>query len=214
MDISKVDTLRDALVEVRKAHRLVYSFQERMLSLAYFIGKSLGLGEPSGVKHFSDSIGEYRGRNELKIWNEMWAWDFVYSYLFEYFFGELDMDDGSIISFSLVQYADTGYFDSEIVDRLDIAHFADPKSSSSKILFVLEDIPKGKVSEFVDLDEIVLNKEYASSKHTESEVSGKKTRLLLYSIPLERFVDERSSIDALKEYLAFLKRKDIEIELE
>ncbi len=144
----------------------------------------------------------------------MWAWDFVYSYLFEYFFGESDMDDGSKISFSLVQYADTGYFDSEIVDRLDIAHFADPKSSSSKILFVLEHIPKGKVSEFVDLDEIVLNKEYASSKHTESEVSGKKTRFLLYSIPLERFVDERSSIDALKEYLAFLKRKDIEIELE
>ena len=35
MDSSKIDVLKEALVEIRKAHRLVYSFQERMLSLVY-----------------------------------------------------------------------------------------------------------------------------------------------------------------------------------
>lgn len=213
MDNSKVNNLKEALVEVRKAHRLVYSFQERMLSLMSFIGNRLDLCEPVGVKHFSDSIAEYRGHSGLKIWNEMWAWDFVYSYVFEYYFDETEMDDGSKFRLSIVQYSDTGYFDSEAKDRLDIAHFANPANSESKLLFIMEVIPKGKTTEYDDLGEIILNKEYASAKHTESEIQGKKSRLLLYSIPLERFVDERSTNEALEEYLAFLKGKDIELEL-
>ena len=211
MDNSKVKNLKEALVEVRKAHRLVYSFQERMLSLISYIGNRLDLCQPVGVKHFSNSIAEYRGHSGLKIPNGMWAWDYVYSYVFEYYFDETEMNDGSKFRLSIVQYADTGYFDADVKDRRDIVHYSKPVDSASKLLFILEDIPKGKTTEYDDLQEIIHNKEYASAPHTESEIQGKKSRLLLYSIPLERFADVRSTNEALDEYLAFLKGKDIEL---
>ena len=53
-------------------------------------------------------------------------------------------------------------------------------------------------------------------RHTETVLEPKgtgKNQLLLYSIPLERFVDEQSSVAALKEYLAFLAKHDIELQL-
>lgn len=213
MDNSKVETLKEALVEVRKAHRLVYSFQERMLSLVYYIGNKLDLGRPTGIKRFSNPIGGYRGRAGLKIDNGMWAWDFVYSYVFEYYFDEAELPDGAKYMLSIVQFADTGYFDSNAKDCLDITHFANPDSSMSKLLFILEKHPKGKSTDYMDLGEYIHNKEYASKQHTRTDLTLGKNRLLLYSIPLERFADEKTTLNALQEYLAFLKSKDLEIEL-
>ena len=213
MDNNRVETLREALVDVRKAHRLVYSFQERMLSLAIFIGNRLDLGQPYGIKRFSDPISSARGRNGLKISNEMWAWDFVYSYVFEYYFDEVVHKDDSKFKLSIVQYADTGFFDSNTKDYLDITRFASPEVSKSKLLFVLEWHPKGESADYLDLEEYVHNKDYASANHSVTDLTLDNKRLLLYSIPLERFVDENATLEALQEYLSFLKSKGIELEI-
>ena len=219
MDTNKVESLKELLIDVRKAHRLVYSFQERMLSLVNFIRAHLDFHELLGVKHYSNTMDKVTGAEKHRMPVDMWAWDFIYSYVFEYFIGSMNMDDGSTIQLSIVQYADTGFFDSETEDRRDISHFAAPKDSASKIMFVMEHTPKGKKQiwkDWADLRPYIMNKEYASSKHQSSELfpNGQgKTRLLLYSMPLERFVDERSSIESLKEYLAFLKKKDIILDL-
>ena len=53
----------------------------------------------------------------------MWAWDYLYSYLFEYYIYSDTLDDDSGIMLSVVQYTDTGFFDSETDDKLDIANF-------------------------------------------------------------------------------------------
>lgn len=220
MENSEVNTLKEALVEVRKAHRLVYSFQERMLSLIDFIRNHLDFQDYSGVKHFSKPIRRKIGEKELVIYPTMWAWDFLYSYVFEYFIGSCDLDDGSKIQLSLVQYADTGFFDAKTDDRLAIADFVSPEKSTSKLLFIMAHTPKGKKSAWGDnwnyLDEYILNKEYASSRHKTSVITPQgpsKTKLLLYSVTLENFVDERTSMDALKKYLLFLRKNEIELEL-
>ena len=216
MDNSKVETLKKNLIEVRKAHRLVYSYQERMLSLVKFIRAHLNGNNLAGVKHFSNPISKVQGREELKIVNEMWAWDFLYSYVFEYYIGGDTLPDGSSYNLSIVQYTDTGFFDSDIEDRCDLSNFEDPALASSKLLFIMEHIPKGKKAYWDgwgDLRQFIEDKKYASAKHKSSEIhpnGPNNSRLLLYSIPLERFVDERTSIDALKEYQAFLKKKGIE----
>lgn len=219
MDNSKVETLKKNLIEVRKAHRLVYSYQERMLSLVKFIRAHLDGNRFSGVKHFSHPIARVQGQEELRLPDGMWAWDFLYSYVFEYYIYETELDDDSSITLNVVQYADTGFFDSKTENRRDIASFETPEESGSKLLFIMEHTPKGEKScwqRWEDLREYIENKKYAASTHKSSEIHPKgpgKTRLLLFSIPLERFADERSSIAALQEYLAFLKKKGIELEL-
>lgn len=219
MDSNKIEALKEALIEVRKAHRLVYSFQERMLSLMKFISARLDLPEFSGVKHYSAPIKKFQGRDELEIWNGMWAWDYLYSYVFEYFLGGKTLEDGSRFNLSVVQYADTGFFDSDTNDRRDISSFVDPSVASSKLLFIMEHIPKGKKDYWTEWDtlrEYIEDRKYASSKHKSSILYPKgpdKSCLVFYSIPLERFVDEHSSIEALKEYQSYLRRKGISIEL-
>lgn len=219
MDSRKIDTLKEVLVEVRKAHRLVYSYQERMLSLVNFIRAHINGNRLSGVKHFSNPITKVQGSEELRLPNGMWAWDFVYSYLFQYFVYWGDMTDGSTVSLNVVQYTDTGFFDSKADEKTNISEFASPEDSISKLLFIMEHTPKKQKQvwdKWEDLRPYIEDRKYASAKHKSSVVfpNGEgKSRLLFYSIPIERFVDERSSIEALKEYLAFLNKKGIALEL-
>lgn len=216
---SKVESLKDALVEVRKAHRLVESFQERMLSLVSFVAKRLDFHGMEGVKHFSNPIYQYRGGEHLKVQPRNWAWDFVYPYLFEYYVGDHDSADGSLLYLSIIQYADTGFFENDNEDRTSVESFATPEESGSKLLFFMERKPKGIKEVWATYDytrEYVLNKEYGSIRHKETVLEPKgpgKNKLLLYSIPLERFADERSTLAAIKEYLAFLAKHGIELQL-
>ena len=216
---NKVDNLKDALVEVRKAHRLVESFQERMLSLVNFIATRLDFHQMEGVKHFSNPIYPYRDGTHLKVHPGNWAWDFVYPYLFEYYVGDMTLDDDSTIMLSIIQYADTGYFENENENRLATELFASVQESGSKLLFFLERQPKGCKALWDDYsytNQYVLNKEYGSIRHKETVLTPKgpgKNQLLLYSIPLDRFADEKSSLSALKEYLKFLEKNGISLDI-
>lgn len=216
---NKVEKLKKALIEVRKAHRLVYSFQERMLSLIQFIRMRLGFPNMAGAKHFSNTIHKKNVNGELVLPQGMWAWDFLYSYVFEYHIGYLILKDDSKVELSLVQYADTGYFEVNTDDRLALSDFSSPEQSTSKLLFIMAHTPKGKESTWKDyeyLEEYVVNKNYASSKHKKDVITPdgpEETRWLFYSIPLEQFADEQSALNALKEYLSFLKEEGIELKL-
>lgn len=219
MENVKVNNLAEALCEVRKAHRLIFSYQERMLSLIRFIRNKLDFNTDfSGVKHFSNIIHKYNGRDELNVYDRMWAWDFIYSYVFEYYVGSIKKDKSEIY-LSIIQYTDTGYFDSNCDSRINIDSFESSEKSVSKLLFFMEYKPvKCKLLwEYFDYTEqFVLNKEYASKEHKETVLFPKgegKNRILMYSIPIERFVDEANALEALKEYLAFLKSNGIELEI-
>ena len=62
--------------------------------------------------------------------------------------------------------------------------------------------------------EYVLNKEYGTIRHKETVLEPKgpgKNKLLLYSVPLDRFADERSTLAAIKEYIAFLAKNGVKL---
>ena len=216
---NKITNLKDALIEVRKAHRLVESYQERMLSLVNFIATRLDFHSMEGVKHFSNPIHPYRDGVHLHVVPRMWAWDFLYSYTFEYYVGDVKLDDSSTIFLSIIQYTDTGYFDNENEDRESPELFVPSEQAGSKLLFFMERQPKGCKalwSDYSYTEQFVLNKEYGSIRHRETVLEPKgqgKNQILLYSIPLENFADERSTIAALKEYLRFLDKNGISLEL-
>lgn len=216
---NNITNLKDALIEVRKAHRLVESFQERMLSLVNFIATRLDFHTMEGVKHFSNPVYPYKDGMHLKVNPRHWAWDFLYPYLFEYYVGEMKLDDGSQIMLSIIQYADTGFFENENEDRTLLSSFAPEDKSGSKLLFFMERQPKACKPLWGDYkytEQFVLNKDYGSIQHKETVLEPKgpgKNQILLYSIPLERFADEHSTINALKEYLLFLRKNGIDLPL-
>ena len=85
---------KDALANVRGAFRTLASYQQSMLSIVNYIKNRSGIQNARilGAKRFSNTIRTCRNINEdydanLNIFNDMWSWDFLYGYIFEYYLG-------------------------------------------------------------------------------------------------------------------------------
>lgn len=209
--------LSKALLDVRRAHRILYAYQRRMSDLAYFIKCKLGMPDFYGFKHFSNPIyGRSKGHSRLNIWHNMWAWDYLYSYLFEYYLGaQKTSDEAYEYKFSLIQYSDTGYFDQDGQRRCRISEFGSEDESGSKLLFFLEYKPKDSEWEWKDgsyMERIVLNKKVGSKKHTKGVITiGVKHKQILCSFPLERFINMEATLEVLSEFRSYCQEQDIHV---
>ncbi|EWC91621.1 hypothetical protein [Porphyromonas catoniae] len=211
------ENLSNALLDVRRAHRILYAYQRRMSDLAYFIKCKLGMPDFYGFKHFSNPIyGRSKGHSRLNIWHDMWAWDYLYSYLFEYYLGvQKTSDEVYEYKFSLIQYSDTGYFDQDGQRRCRISEFGSEKESSSKLLFFLEYKSKDSEWEWKDgsyMERIVLNKEVGSKEHTKEvrRTTSGGTQILC-SFPLERFINMEATLEVLREFRSYCKEQGIHV---
>lgn len=210
------DNLSKALLDVRRAHRILYAYQRRMLDLVHFIQSKLDMREFRGFKHFSNPIhGRSKGHSRLKIWHDMWAWDYLYSYLFEYYLGEKEADDKQHnYKLSLIQYSDTGYFDQEGAEKCRISGFGSEEESSSKLLFFLE--YKSKDSEWVwkdgsYMERIVLDKKVGSKEHTKEVQGIAGVKQILCSFPSERFINMEATLEVLREFRSYCKEQGIHV---
>ena len=226
--------LTNALQDVRRAHRILYAYQRRMLDLVHFIQSKLDMREFRGFKHFSNPIhGRRKGHSCLKIWHNMWAWDYLYSYLFEYYLGKKETGDKRHdYKLSLIQYSDTGYFDKEEEEeatraetkktfkpeedpRLELEKFKPEEESGSKLLFFLEYNPKGSEWAWKDgpyLRRIILDKKVGSKGHTKevrSTTSGGKQ--ILYPVSLEEFINIEATLEVLREFCSFCREHGIHV---
>ena len=211
------ENLSNALLDVRRAHRILYSYQRRMLDLVHFIQSKLDMREFRGIKHFSKPIyGRSIGHTPLNIWPTMWAWDYLYSYLFEYYLGEKEAGDKlHNYKLSLIQYSDTGYFDQDGQKRGRISEFGSEEESSSKLLFFLE--YKSKDSEWVwkdgsYMERIVLDKKVGSKEHKkEVRYTSTGVKQILCSFPLERFINMEATLEVLREFRSYCQEQDIHV---
>ena len=219
---TNIENLSKALLDVRRAHRILYAYQRRMSDLAYFIKCKLDMPDFYGFKHFSNPIhGRRKGHSRLKIWHDMWAWDYLYSYLFEYYLGEKEAGDKlHNYKLSLIQYSDTGYFDREEEEeeeatRLELEKFKPEEKSGSKLLFFLEYKPKDSEWEWKDgsyMERIVLDKEVGSKKHETGVITiGVEHKQILYSFPLEEFINIETTLEVLREFRSYCKEKEIHV---
>lgn len=209
--------LTNALLDVRRAHRILYAYQRRMLDLVHFIQSKLDMPVKDfcGIKHFSKPIyGRSIGHTPLNIWPTMWAWDYLYSYLFEYYLGEKEAGDKLHgYKLSLIQYSDTGYFDQDGQKRGRISEFGSEEESSSKLLFFLEYKSKDSEWEWKDgsyMERIVLDKEVGRKEHTKefrSTATGGKQ--ILCSFPLERFINMEATLEVLREFRSYCQEKGV-----
>lgn len=188
-----------------------------MSDLAYFIKCKLDMPDFYGFKHFSNPIhGRRKGHSRLKIWHDMWAWDYLYSYLFEYYLGEKEADDKQHnYKLSLIQYSDTGYFDKDGQRRCRISEFGSEDESGSKLLFFLEYKPKDSKWVWKDgsyMERIVLDKEFGRKEHTKtfrSTATGVKQ--ILCSFPLERFINMEATLEVLREFRSYCQEEGIHV---
>ena len=210
------ENLSKALLDVRRAHRILYAYQRRMLDLVHFIQSKLDMPveDLCGFKHFSRPIRQYKGH--LTIWHDMWAWDYLYSYLFEYYLGEKETDNGGAYALSLIQYSDTGYFDQEEEEtRLELEKFKPEEESSSKLLFFLEYKSKDSEWEWKDgfyMEGIVLDKKVGRKEHTK-DVKDTRTggKQILCSFPLERFINMEATLEVLSEFRSYCQEQGIHV---
>lgn len=202
-----------ALCDVRKAHRLIYTYQSKMLDLIHFIKSKLDFPEFGGNKLFSDPIAKKRSSyDDLKIFKGMWPWDFIYSYAFEYYLGSKTIKK-SVIALSILQVSDTGYFDSKKdKHRTDISVFESEVEAKSKLIFLLEKKDKKNNyawdKEWVD-EKIISNDKVMSADHHRECRNDNKNIQIIYSFSLEKFLDENTTIETLTEFTEYCNDQGI-----
>ncbi|MBE7646761.1 hypothetical protein F7644_12300 [Tenacibaculum finnmarkense genomovar ulcerans] len=138
--IKNKEDLKQTLLNVRKSHRLIKEYQERMLNLVFYIKEQFMMSQIRGERRFCASLSTYKsGYGKLKVWKEMWGWDFLYSYEFEYYFGiDSTRINGKEFSLSIFQISDTGHYKGKNIDGANIKEFASSEDSESLLMFVFE----------------------------------------------------------------------------
>lgn len=216
-----ITTIENILSNVRKAHRLVFEYQKRMLDLMQLVRNQYDFKSLAGKKHFSkplhntEKFSKDNKDANIDIFEKIWAWDFIYSYEMEYYFGE-KTKNGLKCRLSVFQITDNGFFmrdgfekenGREDADKCITEKFWDADESSSYLIFVTEvskeNIGSSKffpdVQKYImelygkDNDRLINNKEFEG--HT----------LVAKRYPISEFFDKNSSNKCLNEYAGIVK---------
>lgn len=68
--------------------------------------------ELRGERRFCHRLGAYKnGYANFKVWKDMWSWDFLYSYEFEFYYGVDSVRvEGKDFALSVFQISDSGFY--------------------------------------------------------------------------------------------------------
>ena len=187
---------QDILIEVRKAYRLLFDYQTKLLALVKYIGGKYGYNYNGGYPKFSANQPR-QGSGNLGSW----AWDWLNLYFHEFNFGSKKIDNNTKIYFSLFILNDDGYFqacqkEQRNVDRLNPAKFEKSERSHSKLIFVGGlNCWSGKAY----FAENNWNNQRLSleEKGIHEEENGK---MFYKSYPLENFFEESDVLEQLKDF--------------
>lgn len=129
--------LDNTFIDVRNAFRLLARYQSRVLDIVNYIREQTPYTDMWGRRLFCDTIGTRRncpGDNyaNLAVWKDMWSWDFLYSYMFEYYFGGVKLERKNV-EMSVIQVSDDGFYKSfaNSPSKTDISTFLPSDESNS-----------------------------------------------------------------------------------
>lgn len=187
---------KDLLLEVRKAYRLVFDYQKRILKLIDFIGHSYNMRYIGGWSKFSNS-GPNNGRGNLKSL----AWDWLNMYYYEFHF-QIGNDD-NYIAFSVFLVNDTGYYEAlkknQNVDKWEIETYFLPEDSTTKLILVAghnhwnDEWHNWQDSKFL----------------LESYGRATEGKMVYKSYPLEDFFDEEAALNCLRDFQKYCESENI-----
>jgi hypothetical protein len=159
----------------------------------------------AGVRRFCSTINYKQGLKEeynvkmLRLERNMWGWDFLYSYLFEFYLGAKTFSKKEF-SLSIIEASDSGFYQSKHSNKhqTNIASFEDVEESETSLIFVFESITTKKKKYVWDL-------ENAISKLLEGEAelitnTTEDNFFIAKKYNLADFVDQSSTDKVIEEF--------------
>jgi len=127
---AKID---EALLDVRRAYRLLHDYQRMALDAANYIGKQLGMTYAGGWPLFSDPSPR-NGQGKLNYW----SWDWLNLVFYEFHFSKAHPDNKTL-RLAILLISDTGCFSSGEEPKGEPAgsDFAPPEQSKTKVGFLI-----------------------------------------------------------------------------
>ncbi len=174
-------------LEVRKAYRLLFNYQKRIIDLMKFIGETYDVPFKKGNPVFSS-----RGSNSLNNW----AWDWIYMYCYDFRFEGKDIKNP--IQFSVILKNDSGYYEANQennIHALDIEQFKAVEDSKTELILVAGDLNK-------PFDTLT-----ASTKHTKGTSVDKD--IVFKNYTLEKFFTQDIALKQLQDFSAYCKNYNI-----
>lgn len=137
---SKKEDIESALLDVRKAYRLLHDYQRMALDAVNFIGKQFGLIYEGGYPRFSEASPR-AGKGKL----EKRAWDWLNMMFYEFHFYRVFGNEW--VGFSILLISDTGYccVEDDQGDPTNTSSFQPSERAATKVGFVMtaNDWPEG-----------------------------------------------------------------------
>lgn len=200
--------LKNILLNVRNAHRLIKDYQEMSLNLAYYIKDQYKLSEITGKQRFCDPLQYYRDKKyaPIKLWKDMWSWDFIYTYEFEYYYGEYpNRFTDKTFCFSIIQISDTGCYKANIPhnERNEVNSFKSTNESDSVYIFAFE--IKEKNENWVWNDEIKKTKKHLLNNDNSSY--NFENRFFAKKYDIFEFLNKESTDEKLFDFNENIEKK-------
>lgn len=192
--------LKDVFQDVRKGYRLLYEYQKRVIDLVNYL--AVGLGYSNYEKGFPQFSGNYK-RTKL----DLWAWDWLNMYLFEFYFGK----NTNNVFFALVIVSDTGFFDknSDWQNKTQLDKYNSVENSKTKLVFVASNHEWVGTNKTIgeiyksNVDEIIADK-----------LDGENKKVIAKSYDLSRFSDNTSTNEILRDFIEFCNKQELTIEID
>lgn len=200
------DNVNNALVEVRKAYRLLADYQRKVLDLIDFIGSSYGRIYQGGYAKYGYPTPR-NGKGNL----DLWGWDWINMYFYEFHFGK-ELVGNHELFFSIFIVSDTGYYNerktNSFLDKTDTELFTKPEESETKLIFL---IGKNKWEAGGLFDENFNKPEFILPKEGSE---GKDDNIMIFkSYPLAEFSSQENAEKQLKDFELYCKQFDIDFNL-
>ncbi len=205
--------LDNVFVDVRNAFRLLNDYQKHILNIVNYIREQTEYAEMWGRKNwYSNEIGNKKNSPDsdyakLNIRNDMWGWDFLYGYILEYYFGDLDKKRKGNIEMSVIQVSDDGYFVSnrENKSMTKISTFEDSENSHSYIILNMALTKKDNLW-LSDLDypddymKDFLTKFISSSEDKKIMKNDKGDVSVIKKYEMQKFATQKGTDDVIRDF--------------
>lgn len=194
--------LDHVLADVRKAYRMLYHYQRRVMDVVSYLKETLRFPESVGYTKFCG--GQPRNGYWVNLSN--WAWDWLGMYHYEFHLGAKVVNPGQNLQCSVWIISDTGFYDAPPTETSPTAPatFASAAEAQTKLLFEVglntwHHLVTGDDSYEEEFKQICSQASF-SSRLWKDAAGG---ILLAKSYPLTRFHSIESVQEVIAELLAF-----------
>ncbi|MCG8477003.1 MAG: hypothetical protein MI784_16170 [Cytophagales bacterium] len=197
MEKLKLNEFQNVLQDVRSAYRLLYLYQRRIMDTINFIGNQYSYSVQEGWCKFSNRTPSPKSAGIIN----KWSWDWLNMYLYEFYFGSRKIKEDKLY-FSILIQSDTGMWDENSGNKLNVASFGNVAEAKSRLIFIV-----GKNGFDRPVEDLLKNK--LDKTHFEFSDENGEIKRYARAYDLENFLNEDTTMKIVKEFNKHCKDKGI-----